>query len=46
MSSSVAIEEYKGLLSFRINRNEYLDKQINAYAHGYIFRIEVHILEI
>lgn len=34
MSSSVAIEEYKGLLSFRINSNEYLDKQVNAYAHG------------
>lgn len=34
MSSSVFIKEYRGLLSFRVDSNEYLSKQIDAYAHG------------
>ncbi len=34
MSSSVSIDMYKGLLSFRIGNNEYLNKQVDAYAHG------------
>jgi len=34
MSSPINIDNYKGLLSFRIENNEFMDKQINAYAHG------------
>lgn len=33
MSSSIFISNYKSLLSFQIGNDEYLDKQIDVYAH-------------